>query len=142
MKLYDVGGETVKVTVTVCHFAGLVHEALTTMLNGPLPVVIRVGTESVAVLGNVFIEFGVMMGVTPGGLPEITLRLTVPLKPPEAARLSAYRAVLPAPTGCGGDVAVIEKSTPVAMKPLIDMTNPALFPLGNVEGNAPYDCVA
>jgi len=138
LKLYDVGGETVKVTVTVCHFAGLVHEALTTMLNGPLPVVIRVGTESVAVLGNVFIEFGAMVEVTPGGLPETTLRLTVPVNPPEAARLSVYKAVTPAPTLHEGGVAVIEKSTPVVMKPLMDITYPALNPLGAVAGNAPY----
>jgi hypothetical protein len=139
LKLYGVGGETVKVTVTVWLFTGLVHEALTTMLKGPMPVVIRVGTESVAVLGNVFIEFGAMVEVTPGGLPETTLRLTVPLKPPEAARLSVYRAVTPAPTLHEGGVAVIEKSLGGGpIMPLIDMTSPALNPIGAVAGNAPY----
>jgi len=140
LKLNEAGGKTVRITVTVWLFAGLAHEALIVMLNGPLPVVIRVGTESVALLGNELTELGVIVGVTPGGAPEITVRLTVPLNPPEAAKLSVYKAVLPAPTLCEGGVAVIEKSTPVEMKPLIDNTNPAVYPLGNVEGNAPYTC--
>jgi len=60
--------------------------------------VIRVGTESVAVPGNVLIEFGVMVHVTPSGAPEVTLRLTVPLNPPIASRLRVNVAVAPAPT--------------------------------------------
>jgi hypothetical protein len=66
------------------------------MLNVP-DVVINVGTDSVAVLGNVFTELGVMVHVTPGGAPEVTLRLTVPLNPPEAPMLRVYDAVFPAP---------------------------------------------
>lgn len=144
LKLYDVGGITVvNVTVTVWLFAGLVHDTLTTMLKGPFPVVNNVGTESVGaadVLGDKLTGFGDIVGVTPGGLPESTERLTVPVKPPKESNFSVYRAATPAPTLCEGGVGVIVKSMgggPVVMKPLIDMTNPALFPLGNVDGNAP-----
>ena len=97
LKLYDGGGMTLSVTVTVCVIEGLEHVAVTSMLKVPL-VVISVGTKSVAVLGNELTEFGVMVGVTPGGLPEVTLRLTVPVNPPEAARLRVNEAVLPPPT--------------------------------------------
>ena len=58
---------------------------------------IRVGTESVAEPGNVLIVLGVMVHVTPGGAPEVTLRLTVPLNPPKAFKLRVNDAVLPAP---------------------------------------------
>ena len=81
------------------------------MENVPL-VVINVGTESVALPGNELIEFGVIVGVTPGGLPEVTLRLTVPVNPPDAARLSVNEAVAPAPTVCELGEALIEKSGP------------------------------
>lgn len=112
LKLYDDGGMTIKVTVAVCVIEGLVHVAVTTMLNVPL-VVINVGTESVAVLGNELIEVGLTVEVTPGGLPDVTLRLTVPVNPPKAARLSVKVALTPAPTLCEPGEAVIEKSTPV-----------------------------
>jgi hypothetical protein len=51
------------------------------MLNVP-DVVTSVGTDDVAVAGNVFTELGAMVHVTPGGAPEVTLRLTVPVDPP------------------------------------------------------------
>jgi len=74
--------------------------------------VIRVGTESVAVPGNVLIVLGVIVQVTPGGAPEVTLRLTVPLNPPKAFKVRVNDAVLPAPTLCEVGDALIEKSGP------------------------------
>jgi hypothetical protein len=112
LKLYLAGAATVTVTVTVCVIAGEVLVPVTTTEYVPL-VVIRVGTASVEVLGNVFTEFGETVQVTPDGHPEVTLRLTVLLKPPELAKLSVNEAVPPAPMLCEVGVAEMEKSGPV-----------------------------
>jgi hypothetical protein len=45
--------------------------------------VIKVEIESVAVAGNTFTEFGVIVAVAPDGRPEVTVRLTVPANPPD-----------------------------------------------------------
>ena len=50
-----------------------------------------------AVPGYALIVLGAMVHVTPGGAPEVTLRLTVPLNPPKAFKLRVNDAVLPAP---------------------------------------------
>jgi hypothetical protein len=72
----------------------------------------RVGTESVDEPGKELIESGVTVHVTPEGQPDVTLRLTVSVNPPAAARFSVNEAVLPAPTLCEVGEAVIEKSGP------------------------------
>ena len=72
--------------------------------------VMRVGTESVAEPGYEVIEFGVTVHVSSTGQPDVTLRLTVSLNAPAAARFSVNEAVLPAPTLCEVGEAVIEKS--------------------------------
>ena len=86
---------------------------------------IRVGTESVAVPGNVLIVLGVIVHVTPGGAPEVTLRLTVPLNPPEAAKLSVKEAVAPAPTLCELGEGLIEKSGPATAESSMNVVLPS-----------------
>ena len=87
---------------------------------------IRVGTESVAEPGNVLIVLGVMVHVTPGGAPEVTLRLTVPLNPPEAAKLSVKEAVAPAPTLCELGEGLIEKSGPETTESSMNVVLPSV----------------
>jgi hypothetical protein len=70
----------------------------------------RVGTESVEEPGKEVIESGVTVHVTPEGQPDVTLRVTVSVNPPAAARFSVNEAVFPAPTLCEVGEAVIEKS--------------------------------
>ena len=62
--------------------------AVTTIDDVPLGVVIAVDTESVAVAGKEFTELGVIVPVASDGRPEVTVRLTVPLYPPEALKES------------------------------------------------------
>ncbi len=82
---------------------------VTTTGNVP-EVVIRVGTVSVAEFGYVLIDVGDTVQVTPGGQPEVTASVTVPLNPPPAARLRVDEAVPPAPMLCEEGVAAIVKS--------------------------------
>jgi len=86
--------------------------AVTTTDVVPPGVVMSVGTERVAVAGNELTEFGATEQVTLDGQPEVTVRVTVPLYPPEEVNESVYVAVLPAPTLCEGGEAPIEKSGP------------------------------
>ncbi len=83
--------------------------AVTTTGNVP-EVVIRVGTVSVAELGYVLIEVEERVQVTPEGQPEVIASVTVPLKPPPAARFRVDEAVPPAPMLCEVGDAVIVKS--------------------------------
>ena len=80
----------------------------------PLGVVIEVWMESVAVAGYELTEVGDMVHVPPGGHPEVTARLTVPLYPKDEDNERVYEAVLPAPTLCEAGEALMEKSGPVS----------------------------
>jgi hypothetical protein len=82
--------------------------AVTTTGNVPL-VEMSDGTVSVDV-PDVLIELGETVHVTPGGHPDVTLRLTVPLNPLPAVTVKMLDAVPPAPMFCEVEEAAIWKS--------------------------------